>query len=370
MNILFLVSSMHAGGAERVASTLTNAWASRGDRVTLMPTFSCRGDCFYPLSSAVHLVYLTDLVSSRSRTWFDRVARLRTLRRFIIAEHPDIIVSFLSNVNVAAIIAAAGLGIPVIACERTDPFIKSPASSLSLWLAFRLIYPRVDVLMVQTQAVAAKYAKLHWAPKRVRVIQNPIPEEMMNIQHQPSVNAKKCVLSVGRLEDDKQFDVLIKVFAGMAARYENWTLRIIGEGSMRPVLQRQIINLGLQGRVELPGRSKDIGEEFAKADIFVLTSRREGFPNALLEAMTVGLPCVSFDCPSGPREMSEDGKVALLVPLNDERTLGLTLEQLMSDEDLRRSLGRRARASVLERFVLEKVLARWDLLFKEVGINR
>lgn len=370
MNILLLVSSMSAGGAERVASTLANVWASRGDRMTLMPTFSGRGDCFYPLSSAVHLVYLADLVSGPSRTWFGRMARLNALRRFIIAEHPDIIVSFLSNVNVAAIIAAAGLGIPLIACERTDPFVKSPASGFSLWLACRLTYSWADALMMQTQAVAAKYAKLHWAPKRIQVIPNPIPEEMMNIQHQPSVNEKKCALSVGRLDDDKQFDVLIKVFAGMAARYKNWTLRIIGDGPARPVLQRQIINLGLEERIELPGRLKDIGEAFAQADIFVLTSRREGFPNGLLEAMAVGLPCISFDCPSGPREMSEDGKAALLVPLNDEKALGLTMEQLMSDEDLRRSWGCRARASVRERFAPDKILAQWDLLFKEVGINR
>ena len=91
---------------------------------------------------------------------------------------------------------------------------------------------------------------------------------------------------------------------------------------------------------------------------------------ALLEAMAVGLPCVSFDCASGPREISMEGQVALLVPLNDEQALELALERLMLDADLRQTLGDQARASVIERFALDKILEQWDLLFKEIGIQR
>lgn len=120
----------------------------------------------------------------------------------------------------------------------------------------------------------------------------------------------------------------------------------------------------------MPGRIKNIGEELARAGAFVLTSEYEGFPNALLEAMAVGLPCVTFDCPSGPREISMDGQVALLVPLNDEQALGHALEQLMSDAVLRQPLGSQARASVIEHFTLNEVLEQWDLLFEDVGVRR
>lgn len=359
---------MDSGGAERVASTLANAWSSRGDQVTLMPTFSGGGKCFYKLSSDVHSVYLADLVSSRTRTFVNRLTRLRALRRFIAAERPDIVVSFLSNVNVASIVASVGLGIPLVVCERTDPFAL-PVSRW-LWFACRFTYPLADALMVQTHAVATKYASAGWPLRRVRVIPNPVPGQMLNIQPIDSVGGKKRLLSVGRLAEEKQFGLLIRVFASLARRHASWSLRIAGEGFLRSALQRQIVELGLEGRVEMPGRIENIGEELAEADAFVLTSEYEGFPNALLEAMAVGLPCVTFDCPSGPREMSIDGQVALLIPLNNEQALGQALERLMSDAELRQSLGSRARASVVKRFALDRVLGQWDSLFEEVGAKR
>jgi len=365
--ILLLVSAMNSGGAERVASVLVNAWASRGDQVILMPTFSGRGECFYQLSSGVRLVYLADLVSSKARTWTNKGSRLFALRRFIAAERPDVIVSFLPNVNVTAVIASFGLGVPIIVCERTDPFVMP----IPLWWRFacRFAYPLADALMVQTQAVAAKYASSGLALRRVEIIPNPVSAQMMNIQHRSTGAAMKRLISIGRLEDEKQFCMLIKIFAGLAKRHTNWSLRIVGDGSLRTVLQQQISSLGLEERIELAGRKENIAEELAEADAFVMTSKYEGFPNTLLEAMAVGLPCVTFDCPSGPREMTMDGQMALLVPLNDEHALGMALERIMSDAVLRESLGKQARVSVTERFALDKILGQWDLLFKEVGIK-
>jgi len=366
--VFLLVSSMHSGGAERVASTLANAWVARGDQVILMPTFSGRGECFYKLSGDVRLVYLADLVASRRRTWVNGFIRLHALRKFITAEKPDVIVSFLPNVNVAAVLASIGLRVPVIVCERNDSFVE-PISFLGR-LACRLTYPLADILMVQTQALAAKYGSSGWALQRIRVIPNPVPEQIRNIQRCRTGAKKKCLLSIGRLVDQKQFTLLIKVFAVLVKGHDDWFLRIVGEGPLRTALQHEINELDISDRVELAGLSESIGRELAEADAFVLTSKYEGFPNALLEAMAVGLPCVTFDCPSGPREISMDGEAALLVPANDEDALRLALERLMSDEDLRESLGQRARVSVIERFALDKVLQRWDSLFQEVVTKR
>jgi glycosyltransferase involved in cell wall biosynthesis len=367
MKILLMISSMSAGGAERVACSLANAWSERGDNVIVMPTFSGRGECFFELSADVRLVYLADMVSSRARSFLNQFARLRALRRFIAKERPDITVSFLTNVNVAAVIASAGLDVPVIICERIDPFI----CPVSLWLnlARRLVYPFADALMVQTQAVAAKYAASGKCLRRVSVIPNPVPLEVLNLCCVPCTGGRKRLLAVGRLEGQKQFDVLIRVFARITNRHPDWSLRIIGDGPLRAELQQQIVALGLESRIELSGRIVDIGDELANADAFALTSSFEGFPNALLEAMAAGLPCVTFDCQSGPREISLDGKTALLVALNDERALQIELERLMSDEALRSSLGRLARVSVLERYSLDKVLGKWDSLFEAVGVR-
>lgn len=368
MRILFLTSSMNSGGAERVASTLANAWSSRGDQVTLMPTFSGGGECFFELSSNVRLVYLADVAKRRARSFVNQLVRLRALRRFIATERPDVIVSFLSNVNVAAVLASAGLGIPVVVCERTDPFICP--TPLMIKIVRRLTYPFAESLVVQTKAVANGLATVNWNLRKVQVIPNPIPQQLQDMQISCNdAGERKLLLAVGRLGEEKQFSVLIKVFSRLAQQHTNWALRIIGEGPLRIALQQEIMDLDLADRVELPGLTVNIGDELVRADAFVLTSSFEGFPNALLEAMAIGLPCVTFDCPSGPREMSMDGQVALLVPLNDERALGNALERLMSDADLRQSLGSRARASVIERFSLDKVLEQWDSLFNGLEIG-
>ncbi len=366
MKIIFLVSSMSSGGAERVASTLVNAWTNQGNQVVLMPTFSGRGECFYELSPDVRLIYLADLVSNQDRAIKNQINRLRALRKFIANEQPDVIISFLSNVNVAAIITSLGFSIPLIICERTDPFITRQPRLLQI--ACRFTYPFARMLMVQTQAVASKYTASGWSLNQLKVIPNPISEQLRNIQHITNITTSKRILSIGRLNKGKQFDVLIRVFAKLAQHHTDWTLRIIGDGELKDTLQRQITALGLDEKIELFGRSTTIGEELAKADIFAMTSSYEGFPNVLLEAMTIGLPCVSFDCPSGPREISLDGTIALLIPLNDEENLELALNKLMLDENLRQTLGSLGRTSVIERFSLDKILGQWDLLFEELGV--
>ncbi len=364
--IILLVSSMGSGGAERVAATLANAWTVRGDKVTLMPTFSGHGDCFYELSPEVRLIYLADLVSSRERTLANQIDRLRTLRRFIATERPDVVVSFLCNVNVAAVIALIGLDIPLIICEHNDPFAQ-PRLPL-LRLACKLTYPLADTLTVLTEGVANKYAAHNLFLPRIRVMPNPIPEQMMDTVHRGSNDlATRRVLGAGRLGDQKQFNVLIRVFASLAERHPLWSLRILGEGPLRADLQRQIADLGLESRIELAGVTSVIENEFAEADIFALTSKYEGFSMVLVEAMAVGLPCVTFDCPSGPRELSLDGQVALLVPPNDEPAFEFALERLMLDANLRQTLSSQARKSVIERYSLPIVLKQWDAIFTEVG---
>ncbi len=347
-----------------MAVTLCTAWAGRGDQVTLMPTFSGRGDCFYALPTDVDLIYLADLVAERKRTLSNKFYRLIALRKYLSENRPDIIISFLTNVNVAAIVAAWGLKIPVIVSERTDPFIHPV--SFPLRVLRRLTYPYADALVVQTQAVACKYRAKKRHHRHLCVIPNPVSQSILTTQRTACKKIGKRLLAIGRFDEGKQFGMLIRVFAILANQHSDWSLRIVGDGPIRPTLQLQIADLGLDGRVELPGRTDAIGDELAKADAFVMTSKFEGFPNVLLEAMAVGLPSVAFDCPSGPREISLDGQVALLVPLNDEKAMTLALNRLMNDEELRQSLGCNARRSIIQRFTLNAIIMRWDLLFSTV----
>jgi glycosyltransferase involved in cell wall biosynthesis len=365
--ILLLTSSMESGGAERVAASLANAWTMRGEEVTLMATFSGRGSSAYKLHDSVNLVYLADMVSGRRKSLLNQIGRLSALRRFISAAGPDVIVSFLSNVNVAGVLASALLGTPIVVCERVDPFAM-PAAAL-LRLARRCTYPFADAVMVQTQSVASKLVASGWVLRHLAIIPNPIPTQVCEVQRTLSADGSRCLLGVGRLEEQKQFSLLIRVFASLHHRYPNWKLRIVGEGRLRTDLEAQIAQLGLRERVSLPGRTAAIERELAVADAFVLTSKYEGFPNSLLEAMAAGLPCVAFDCPSGPREISMNGEVAILVPQDDELALADELQRLLSNPYLRNELGDRARASVLGRFAIEIVLAQWDRLFADIGVK-
>jgi GalNAc-alpha-(1->4)-GalNAc-alpha-(1->3)-diNAcBac-PP-undecaprenol alpha-1,4-N-acetyl-D-galactosaminyltransferase len=365
MRILFLVSSMETGGAERVAATLSNAWASKGHIVTLMPTFSGRGKCFYKLSKQVNLIYLADKQQRVGILFIDQILRLVRLRKYIRKERPDVILCFLSNVNVGGIIASIGSGTPVIISERVDSFVMP--FNLSLKIASKLTYPFASALVVQTHSLKKKFTESSFSNKFINVISNPIPENIYNCKKLPHLRCKK-ILSVGRLCDQKQFDVLIRSFSGFAKTYPEWTLRIVGDGKLRKILWKQICDLEMQDRIELSGISTDISKDFLGASIFVLTSKFEGFPNAMLEAMAIGLPCVAFDCPSGPSDLSGKGQFAFLVPLGDEHQLSCKLIKLMSSFNLRKSLGNKGRYYVRSKYSIVKILDKWDHLFSRFGL--
>lgn len=356
---------MGSGGAERVASVLSAAWSSAGHAVTLMPTFSGRGDCFYDLAPGVELSYLADRVQTRHRGPLNQVARLRALRTHLKDSRPDVVVSFLSNVNVAAILAAAGSRIPVVVCERSDPFVI-PTPPL-LRLAMRLLYPFAQVLVVQTLAVEAKYRESRMRLPVIRVIGNPVEPSLLAL---PSAvpQARRRILAMGRFSDEKRFGLLIDVFAQLAAAHPDWDLKILGDGPLRQVLLAQVGHLGLRDRVSLPGTVREVGPELANADLFALCSSYEGFPNAMLEAMAAGLACVVFDCPSGPKELSDEGRAARLVPSGDREGLRREMERLMSDAGSRADLGCRARESVEARFSTPVILGQWQSLFRALGL--
>jgi glycosyltransferase involved in cell wall biosynthesis len=365
MNIVLLVSSMGGGGAERVASTLVNAWAKRGDTVTLVVTYSGRGPCFYPLADNVRLLYLADFAGPKRRGLRGYAARFTALRAFIRQQSPDVVVSFLTNVNVTAILATRGLHVPVIACEHNDP--SADGRSVFWRMACRLVYPHADLVTVLTENVLAPFGQMVPRMPRVAVMPNPLPDALFEARRaRAPQDGRKRLISVGRLHEQKQYDVLIAAFAALADVFTEWDLWIWGDGPERAKLETQISDRGLSGRVFLPGKTDSPWEEMAGAEIFALSSRFEGLPMALMEAMGLGVAAIAFDCRSGPRELMRSGSDGILVPAGDVDAMVQGLRQLVSDDVLRAELGGKAAHSIRSRYSLRVVLMLWDALFEQV----
>ena len=288
------------------------------------------------------------------------------MRRLIQQKKPDVIISFLSNVNVATILASRFLNIPVICCERRNP--QQTVGFIWEWL-YRKIYPCADVLLVQTKAVIAATRQIHPQVKRIHSIANPISDDIIKIKKTWTNRPKKVLLSLSRLVSEKQIDQMILVFSKLAASHPDWDLHIYGEGPMHNQLASMIHLFNLQNRVFLKGTISNPWQTLTdEADIFVMCSKHEGFPNVLLEAMGVGLPCVTFDFPYGAREMSDDGHNALLVPLNDLQSLENKLGELMSNEQLRMRLSSQSRAYVINQYSINTILSFWKALFIKLGV--
>lgn len=356
---------MLLGGTERVVATLSKAWVERGFQVTIMPTFSGGGKCFYDLDERVRIIYLASLIKDTASV--KKIKRFIALRRFIKIQAPDVIISFLPNVNVAAILTTAFLNIPLVICERSNPFIRK--SSFVWKLACAFTYPFASTLMVQTQEVAKNYKNKRNLINELFVIANPLPNEFLATQlTEKKTDRGKIILAVGRYAPEKQFDRLLKAIAHLNHEHADWILRIVGEGPERSHLEELISQLGLQNRVELPGVSKNVLLEMQKADIFCLTSKYEGFPNSLLEAMAVGLPCISFDCPSGPKEMTDHGKAALLIEPDNFEALVSNLDRLLKDKEERKKYAALAYDFSHKNYSLNTILTQWDNLFAKLGI--
>src|ERR1022692_229232 len=243
--ILLLVSSMNAGGAERVAANLANAWNARGDSVTLLITFSDRGECFYPVSDNVKVIYLADLAGCTGRNPSAYWSRFWTLRKFIRTSQPDAVVSLLSNVNIAAILACRRLGCRVIVSERIHPPMMSVGWFLGLLRRFT--YPLAfRVVMLSTEG-------LHWLETHIPgakgvVIPNPVPFPLSTGEPvlsplQTITRERRLLLAVGRLDIQKGFADLLESFGALAPRYLSWDLVIFGEGPERPRLVQQVAEL-------------------------------------------------------------------------------------------------------------------------------
>jgi len=193
-----------------------------------------------------------------------------------------------------------------------------------------------------------------------------IPNAVPDLPLGPGDPVAHKLIAAGRLEPQKGFDLLLEAFAAVAPKHPDWTLDIFGRGTQRELLEQSLVDLGLGGRVRINVPTDRLGERMRDASVFVLSSRYEGFPIVLLEAMAAGLAVVSFDCQTGPNEIVTDGTSGVLVPPEDVSALAAALDRVMDDESLRRRLAAAAPAAVRP-YSLENIGRRWDELLAADG---
>jgi glycosyltransferase involved in cell wall biosynthesis len=222
----------------------------------------------------------------------------------------------------------------------------------------RCTYPRADVVVVQTEAALRSFSRA--MRSSALIIPNPVVRPSPSRNDLSFALVKPLAASVGRLTHVKGFDLVLHAFARVRAMHPQWTLAIVGDGPLLSTLERLCDELRIRDRVLFTGRIKDPGEILKLADLFVMSSRFEGFPNALCEAMAHGVAVISTDCPSGPRAIIRNNIDGVLTPNGDVEALAEAMDRLMADEVERRRLGQIAKY-VTHRFGLDKVMAMWEI---------
>lgn len=345
--IVFFMGSMERGGAERVVSILSRYYCELGWSVDICMLLHNINK--YPLDQRVSVI---DMSNETCKNVSLRNAKmLIDIRRYIKEHTPDVVVPFLAKTSALVWLAMLGKSrekFRIVASERIDPYVANYSKFLRI--AVNRSFKKADAVVFQTKRAKGYYSSS--IQSKSRIIGNPV-----TMKYERSEKPDSVIITGGRLEYQKNQKMLINAFARIANKYPNYSLHIYGEGSLQVELEKQIIELCLEKRVFLKGNSLKYQENLAKAEVFVLSSNYEGLSNALLEAMMLGMPCISTNC-AGSDEIIRDGENGLLIPVGNAEKLSDALDRLLGDKELQDKLGENARetASTYETY---NVIGNW-----------
>ena len=360
MNISMFIGSIYGGGAERVICNLANHLIRRGHNVEILTMSETPKQ--YELDRDVSVFHLLPLNERKNKLYNDLI-RVHRLRQYM-KSHKDIhvYIVFLPATSIMLLTFKNLTKAKIISSERADPALYLPVMGKTL----RLLAKRADGFVFQTEDAKTWYGDsvkdIHTA-----IIPNPISPNFIRPKYEGE--RRKVIAGVGRLTDQKNFSLLIRAFSRIASDIPDYNLVIYGEGNKRAELERLIESLGMQKRISLPGNIQNIADEMQKNSLFVLSSNSEGMPNVLMEAMALGLPCISTDCPcGGPRFLIQDGVNGVLVPVGDEVRMAEVMKKVITDTDFREKIADNA-MNIQKKLAPENIYSQWDSLIEKVCGN-
>ncbi len=361
MKCIFVIPRMGGGGAERVVSLLSGALAEKGNDVTVLTLVG--GESFYPLNPKIHFESVGISVNRKNKLTaaFSKIKffpkSFFAIRKKLRKEKYDVVISMLTECDIlVGLCRRFGLKFRHVCSERNDPTRRKP----SYMRLLKKIYKRADLFVCQGKRVYDYYDSV---PENIKkVIPNPIDGE--TLPERVAIDSKRIV-GIGRLNKQKNFPLLIKSFASLGEAFKDYRLDIYGEGPERKNLEELIESLNIKDRVTLCGAQKNVKELISDSELFVMSSDYEGFPNALLEAMAIGLPVISTDFSTGIASELIGNENGTVIPVGDEAALTDAMRTLLSDKERRLTMGETNRKKC-ERFYTPNILAEWESAINEV----
>lgn len=353
--ISIIINDMtRSAGTERAVANLANNLSGNGGyKVEILSLYSAEGNSFYELNPTIEVVHFNHKVSgSLFLRFFDTFSAFFKLKKYI-KKRNQIVIGTIHSINIQlAVLKLLQKENIFIGCEHIG---YDAAKSLTK-IARNLLYRFLDAVVVLTEADYNKYKQ------RTKCF--VIPNQISFLPETPSSCENKSMLAIGRLTEQKGFDLLLNIIDPVLKKHKDWKLIIIGEGEMYDQLQSFIQEKELGNQVSIERFTKNVQDKFLTSSIYLMTSRFEGLPMVLLEAKACGLPVISYDCPTGPREIvkEDDG---FLIPMNESSEFQLNLLKLIENESLRMNMGVNARKNIDE-FKAGPIFLKWESLFNKL----
>jgi GalNAc-alpha-(1->4)-GalNAc-alpha-(1->3)-diNAcBac-PP-undecaprenol alpha-1,4-N-acetyl-D-galactosaminyltransferase len=341
--VCFIGAGLRGGGQERALTSMANYLATIGYQISIISLF--KTEQFYDLHKDI-IVFWPEITRRKYNRLIYALLIIPYLRKTIKRVKPDLLMSFGEWFNPFVILSTRLLGVPLYVFDRMGPNMKLDPLIAT---ARKALYRFAQGIVVQTK-VAANIVAGNSNAKNIIVIPNPV-----NVINTVTSIKKKQILTIGRLSREKGQIILIEAFSRLSS--QEWTLHLVGDGPERTNLESKVSSLGISDKVFFHGHLKDFSNIMGESEIFVLPSFYEGFPNALIEAMSVPLPCISSNCVAGPSEIIEDGTNGLLVEPANVEALVASLNRLIENPVLRTKLA-------TEAYKVRDTLA-WDRIYQK-----